>query len=117
MNNMDAYGFKIKRNNKVICRAGLEGNAVITCIADAIRRSGSKRQELHFNVTGLDSKTREHLRWGQETLMLGDKITIEVISSPFDAPIEICPPESEASIIEQKIKAYNRLKEELRDYL
>ena len=46
----------------------------------------------------------------------GDEISLKIISPPFDPPKKIKKQTSDELILESKIKAYKRLKEELKDF-
>jgi hypothetical protein len=116
---MDNKGFEITLNNELICRAGLKDNhGVVNCIVGAVIRKDTKEQELYINVSGLNSDTMEHVKWLKlEVLNEHDKITIEIIKDSFDPPNEVDKKKSDAYLLEQKIKTYKKLKEELKDYI
>ncbi|MBN2635544.1 MAG: hypothetical protein JXR61_04685 [Prolixibacteraceae bacterium] len=112
------YGFQIKIDGKKICRAGFEKeNSVVSCILSSIRRAVDDSEELAINVGGLNSDTNQHVDWLDTKLQLGDKITIEVISTDFDLPKTIREPKPKQDVIAQKLERYHLLKEELKEYL
>ena len=48
------YGFEVKLNGNLICRAGLEqDHYVMSCIVDAIMRKDNGVERLHLNIGGL----------------------------------------------------------------
>ncbi|WP_438978125.1 hypothetical protein [Polaribacter sp.] len=112
------FGFQVHINGEHICRAGFEKeNSVVTCILTSVRRENSIPEELDISIAGLNSETKQHVSWHKKQLEVGDRITLEVISDNFDAPTSIREPKSEKDIIARKMKQYNRLKEELKEYL
>lgn len=90
---------------------------MVTCIFNSVRRENLNLEELDFSVSGLNSDTKQHVTWHRGKLEKGDKISLEIISDNFDLPISIREPKSEKDIIAQKIKQYNKLKEDLKEYL
>lgn len=115
---MKKHGFKVELNGKQLCKAGFqEDNSVLTCILDSIQRTNAPMEELNLSVSGLNSETKQHASWLHEKLNEGDKITIEVISDDFESPKELRQAISEEDLIQQKVKQYHKLKEELKEYL
>ncbi len=112
------FGFKVLVNGEQICRAGFEKeNSVVSCIFNSVRRENNNSEELDFSISGLNSDTKQHVTWHKGELEKGDKVSLEVILDNFDLPTSIREPKSEKDIIAQKIKQYNKLKKELKDYL
>ena len=116
---MEYKGFEISLNDKLLCKAGFGNNhGIVTCIIDAILRKDKKEQELFLNISGLNSDTGQHVKWlRNNALNEHDTIVIKVIKNDFDSPNEIREKKSEEFLLEQKIKTYKRLKEELKGYL
>ena len=116
---MDNKGFEITLNNELLCRAGLKDNhGVINCIVGAVKRKDTKEQEIYINISGLNSDTMEHIKWFKtDTLNEHDKITIKIIKDNFNPPNEVSEKKSDEFLLKQKIKTYNKLKEELKDHL
>jgi hypothetical protein len=114
---MDNKGFEIKLNNELVCKAGLKNNHhVVSCIIDAIFRKEDKQQELRLNVSGLNSDTLQHNKWlRSQPLNENDIITIKIINDDFDPPNEVGEKRSDEFLLEQKIKTFKKLKEELKD--
>lgn len=116
-------GLEIKKNGKYLCRAGLdEENGVLTCIVDIVKRIGESKEELNLNIGGLNSRTRQQVRWLAEPLKQGDTISVEVIDENYDPPTQITGPDSdqflsEEEILKKKIEYFYQLKQELKDYL
>ena len=112
------FGFQVNINDKTICRAGFENeNSIVTCILDSVRRKNDKSEQLNIAISGLNSDTHQHADWFKNKLQEGDKISIEIISNNFDNPISITKAHSKKDILNQKLKSYHKLKEELKDYL
>lgn len=118
---MNNKGFEIKLNDKLVCKAGLKDNhGVVNCIAGAILRKENNIQEIYFNVSGLNSDTGEHVKWltsESNLLKENDIITIKIIKDNFDSPKEVSDKKSDEFLLEQKIRTYKKLKEELKDHL
>ena len=115
---MKKHGFEVKVNDELLCRAGFEVDFyVLTCNLVSMMRFNDEREEVSISVGGLNSVNNTHLKWADKVLKSGDKISIEIIETPFDVPTEIEIPDSEEFLIQQKIKYFHRLKEELKDHL
>ncbi len=116
---MENRGFEVKLNDKLLCKTGFENNEhVVTCIIDALFRKDDKKQKLQLNVSGLNAKTNQHNKWViSEELEENDIISIKVIKGDFDVPIIMDEKRSDEFLLEQKIKTYYKLKEELKEYL
>lgn len=112
------FGFQVNINDKIICRAGFENeNSIVTCILDTLRRENENSEELSISVSGLNSDTYQHADWLKGKLQEGDKISITIISNNFDEPKSTGKAYTEKDILNQKLKSYHKLKEELKDYL
>jgi hypothetical protein len=112
------YGFEVKLNGNLICRAGLEqDHYVMSCIVDAIMRKDNGVERLHLNIGGLDSIKNQHVRWFQDTLQENDEVHIKVITDNFDNPPIVYPQDADEFVLERKIEYYHKLKEELKDHL
>jgi len=118
---MNNKGFEVKLNGNLLCKAGFNNNhSVVCCIVDAILRKNKDKQEIRLNISGLNSDTAEHVKWlpyESNNLKEGDIITIKIVKDDFDLPKEISEQKSDAFLLEQKIKTYKKLKEELKDHL
>lgn len=116
---MNNKGFEIKLNGKVLCIAGQkENHGVVTCIINAIFRKKDETQQLNLNVSGLNSDTLEYTKWIKETeLKLDDEILIKVVDTHFDLPKETKKHHRKELSIDQKLKKYYKLKEELKEHL
>lgn len=112
------YGFKVQINDKLICRAGFEeGNSVVNCILNSIRRENDDTEFLEISVGGLYSDSEQHVSWYSDSLQEGDKISFEIISSDFDVPSSSTRMISDEEQTARKMKYYKKLKEELKDLL
>lgn len=115
---MSNLGINVKINGKQICKAGFDKeNFVLTAIASLVHREGGSEGRT-LSVGGLDSDISEHVNWHSDHLSLGDRITLEVIEGPFDPPQ---PAKnnvwSEEDNIQQELKRYYQLKEELKEHI
>mgnify|MGYP000406858822 CR=1 FL=1 len=116
---MNNKGFEIKLNDELLCKAGIKHNhGVVTCIFMAVLRKEDKKQELRLDITGLNSDTDERNKWLKDKeLNHDDIISIRIIEDGFDLPEEVTKRNCSVPTLEQKIKKYHQLKEELKDYL
>jgi hypothetical protein len=81
--------FVVRRNGKRLCRAGIDGECVLSALVTYVdvTDSGPKRRTtLDVNVTGLNSTTREHIEWLRADIKPGDRIEILVTESPSADP-------------------------------
>lgn len=93
-------------------------HGVITCIVNAIFRKQEKKQSLELNVSGLNSDENQHVKWVKlANLRENDIISVKIVAGDFDEPKEKNEKRSPEYLLEQKIKTYYKLKEELKDYL
>ncbi len=112
------YGFKISVNDKILTHAGLENqNFIISCILNSFRRELHPEEGLDLSVSGLISDTQQHVNWVDSPLKTGDKITIEIIENGFDNPVSVSESKPEEEILKGKLRAYHKLKAELKDYI
>ncbi|GAA4291989.1 hypothetical protein [Aestuariibaculum suncheonense] len=111
-------GFRVSLNDELLTNAGLEDqNFIISCILNSFRREHHPEEGLELSVSGLISETQQHVKWVNSPLKRGDKITIEVIDNGFDQPVSISESKSEEELLKGKLRAYHKLKEELKDYI
>ncbi len=112
-------GFKVTLNNKLITTAGINTNnfGATICIIDSVKRQVDNSEHLKLTITGINA-SNDMLTWCKQDLELGDTIELEVVKAPFNAPIEVKKShKTDAEILEQKLKQFYKLKEELKDYL
>ena len=115
---MTRFGLELKLNDEKLCRAGLHTDYyVVSCHVTAMMRINDDQPGVVLNAGGLDSVGKKYVTWGDKSLKKGDVITIEIIDDDFDEPAESREAESEEVILQQKIKHYHRLKEELKEHL
>ena len=117
MISMSSYGFEVQLNGEKLCKAGIDSDRhVVTCILDALRRL-NEPDELCLTVSGLNSVTGEYPEWVKKELKDGDTITIKVITQDFEAPNRIRPTISKEKMLDNKLKYYYKLREELKEHL
>ncbi len=115
---MEKYGFEVRLNDTILCKAGLDSkHSVTTCILDSLRRKVDEKGGLHLSVSGMNSDEHQYVKWIDEPLKLDDTVSIKIISGEFDTPISKTKVKSEKEILEGKLKQYHKLKEELKEYL
>ncbi len=118
LTHMKKHGFEIKINDETICRAGLDvAYYVVSCNLVSMMRKNDEQEEISIHVGALNAVNNNHLLWTNNLLKSGDRISIEIIDSTFDEPAEITLAESEEFVLQQKIKYFHRLKEELKGHL
>lgn len=110
--------FEITLNGQKIATAQVESDfGVLSAIVTWVRRVDNS-ESLDFIITGRDSEQAKNLQWARHDLKLGDKLLLSVIdekTTPTDeGVIEI---HDSTSVLEQKLKIFYKLKEELKEYL
>lgn len=114
MDKIKNLGIKIKINGKQICKAGFDVKSfVLTPMVSLVHKENSS-EELALYIGGLDSEASEYVNWQNSYVALGDTITMEVIQTPFDQPIERNPV---VESLESRLKRYHILKEELKEHI
>jgi len=100
--------FEVHSNGVRLCRAGLSDGGGVHVIASCLQRSGED-SFVGFSVTGLDSRTGEHVHWvSPRALSVGDELVIRVVESDHaDDPI-VSPR------LDPKMDLVNRITEENR---
>jgi hypothetical protein len=79
--------FEVYLNGKKLCRAGVDGDGVLSAIATSV--VGPGRSAFSLNVGGLISSANEHLRWVNCKLRVGDEIRLKIAESDsVDKPKE-----------------------------
>lgn len=80
--------FKVSLNGKQVCIAGVSEFGVVSANVTWVRRKPGMshdgkniEEELTADVGGLDSNAGEHLNWMARPLLIGDRVTIEVVES------------------------------------
>ena len=82
--------FKLSINGEYICTAGVRDFGVVSAIITWVRRKPENgrdgetktiQEELTAELGGLDSKSREHLKWWSQRLRVGDRVSIEVVDA------------------------------------
>lgn len=114
---MSNYGFEVLINGEHLCKAGIDTDRhVVTCILTALRRP-NEPDELDLTVSGLNSLTGEHPEWVNKELKEGDTITIKVITADFEPARRIRPKVSKEKTLNDKLRYYHQLREELKEHL
>lgn len=115
---MKNHGFEIKVNDEKICRAGLDVDYyVVSCDLISKMRKNDECNDVSIQVGGLNSLNMNHVNWITRDLKKGDKVCIEIIDENFDEPSEITIPNTEEFALQERIKLYYKLKEELKEHL
>jgi hypothetical protein len=55
--------------------------------------------------------------WINQDLQVGDQLVIEVIEGEFDPPSSVLEMDSDELVLQEKIKYFHRLKEELKGFI
>ena len=112
------YGFEVRINDKLICKAGFEDvDSVVTCMLSNTRRDGDEKDEVELSVGGLISETEQQVSWFKNSnLKEGDKVSFEVITHGFNKPKTKTRKVSDANKLINKLKQFKSQKEELEDF-
>jgi regulator of protease activity HflC (stomatin/prohibitin superfamily) len=81
--------FKIKKNGKRLCTAGIDSKCVLSAImdyVDVVDPGPKLRRTLDISVNGLDCETRQHMHWTKANLKPGDQIEITVVDAKSADP-------------------------------
>ncbi len=70
--------FEVYLNGKKLCVAGIGNEGVMTAIVDWVGRPEGASSEL--SVSGLISPAREHVKWVDRKLRVGDQIRVKVVN-------------------------------------
>ena len=112
--------FKLSINGEYICTAGFPAFGVLSAIITWVRRKPENgrdgqtmEEELTAELGGLDSETREHVKWWSQRLRVGDRVSIEVVEAKrADKPRRRY--RDDPKVVERaKRRYFERLKEEL----
>lgn len=110
--------FEILLNGVKICQAGIDSDGVLSSIVTRVKEPENKDEAIFLAVSALNAQTKDNHRWVSHTLSHNDEVTIRIVNSGTpDPPIIVSKEEVKKGEIETKLEAYNRLKEELKDYL
>jgi hypothetical protein len=115
---MKNQGFKVLLNGESLCRAGFESEHFVThVILSSIRRELHPGNELSLHIGGLNSSENHHVTWVNKDLQLGDHLVIELVEGEFDPPASVLKRDPDELVLQEKIKYFHRLKEELKDFI
>ena len=82
--------FEVFLNGNKVCRAGVGDLGVLTTVLSWVRREGRNtetkepgniEEELTLNVSGLISSKKEHVRWSESKVTIGDEVRVRVVSA------------------------------------
>jgi hypothetical protein len=75
--------FKVSVNGVKFCTAGIGTHGVLSSHVSWVGGGPFRSPEgtLTLHVGGLDSRTREHLRWRAPAIDVGDVVTLEIIET------------------------------------
>ena len=113
-------GFKIELNGELLSVAGIENSnhGTAICMLDSTNSAVDGLSGLQLTVNGLDMTEQNHLKWETKFLNEGEVVSVEVVKPPFNKPMsKKSMQKSEEEIIQDKLKRYHKLKEELKGYL
>jgi hypothetical protein len=86
--------FEVKVNGEKLCTAGIGDDGVLTTVVSFAKRSNStdetaqdsdNPERLHLRVSGVagpEPGVMEHLEWLDQSLSVGDEITIRIVETP-----------------------------------
>lgn len=82
--------FVVRLNGVRVCTIGVGDDGVLNSSVTWVGGGPNAHPEPYLEVSALDGRTGDHLRWGDPTdLKLGDTVTIQVIETDsVDAPVE-----------------------------
>ncbi|TCD18626.1 hypothetical protein EZ456_21365 [Pedobacter psychrodurus] len=115
---MQNPAFEIDLNGQKIATSKVNAEfGVLTAILTWVKRTLDNTESLNLDVSGLDSVKQIPLKWLSRPLAIGDTVTISITESDNLSPQIKVKQLSEEVIIANKLAAYHKLKEELKDYL
>ena len=72
--------FEVFINRHRVCLAGVGDNGVLSAIVGSVGGTPD-RDDIYLHVGGLDSFSREHLRWDVPTIGVGAEILVRVVEA------------------------------------
>lgn len=111
--------FEIFVNNELVTVAGITAEfGVLTMIATWVKRQKYNDESLSLTVSGLNSIDNTSLSWYGSELKIGDEIHIKITDqSEVTNPTVTKSCSNNESILEDKLKYFYSLKEELKDHI
>lgn len=83
----ESIGVAVSLNGELLCRAGFEGHPSRLHIdLYAVRTTDQSMDEARLVIGGTEGVTIKQVKWASESLRLGDRIRVEIISGPYDKP-------------------------------
>lgn len=106
--------FEIAINGVKLTTANVDAEfGVLSAIITWVRR-GEGSESLELSTTGLDSVQSKLLHWPKQNLNIGDVVTISISEDKaVTEPLQTKQP----SNLENMLRTYNYLKEELKDHI
>lgn len=106
--------FEIAVNGVKVINANVDAElGVLSAILTWVKRTDGS-ESLRISATGLDSIQSKSLQWPIQDLNMGDVVTISISD---DKAITESVETKRYSNLEDKLRMYNRLKEELKDHI
>ena len=112
--------FEVSVNGEKSVLAGIKNKyGVLTAMVTWTRRADQEVGNIAFQVSGLESDTQDQPKWLSIPLDENDEVVIKIKGAEAgDSPISIKKAaEINEMRLEDKIKWYHQLKEELKDHL
>lgn len=111
--------FEILLNGEKVALAGLNAEfGVVTAIITCVKRINEEQESITCEVAGLDSQSRDRWEWLKKDLQGMDEVTIKVLPSVNPEPPSVITEEMmRKKLLEDKLKTFYRLREELKDYI
>lgn len=109
---------EIKLNDKIISTVGITGVGSLNSIITLLRKEDN-HEYVRLIVGGSSSSEKKSFDWVDEDLKMGDNVTITITSTDnITRPVkETSEKEIDDIVIQQKIKTFHRLKEELKGHI
>ncbi|HEU4717429.1 MAG TPA: hypothetical protein VFU15_06340 [Bacteroidia bacterium] len=85
-------------------------------LTSVCRETEPGKEEVTLSAGGLDSAANTHVDWLLRDVSEGDVVTIKIITGSFDPP-QKARKKPEELVLENKLKYFYRLKEELKEHL
>ncbi|WP_316814581.1 hypothetical protein [Pedobacter nyackensis] len=112
--------FEVYVNGELVTKAGITADlGVLSMITTWVKRATYNDESLSLTVSGLNSIENTHLDWYGSELKIGDEINIKITDQK-----EVTNPTikqgwtmTDESILEDKLKRFYSLKEELKEYI
>lgn len=105
-------GFEVGFRNEKMTAALEEG--VVSIIFTRIKNG--ERDEVHLDVSGLNTNTQENYKWLSRNISLGEEFNVRAIElNDSSKPLNVEHYPLEKLILDDKLKRYQNLKKELEE--